>query len=149
PLPAHAGIDFEVNGNRAGCSPGSPPGKLQLIELPRLPGNGGQAVCDQSRGLSGENATDDQDADFRTGAYRARGNPFFYAGDAQPARSGAHRGWGANPQRVTVGICLDDGQHLGVGSGEALKKTIIVLQGLSANLNPAAARLHEDFQVPV
>ena len=48
----------------------------------------------------------------------------------------------AESERVAVGVGLDDGEQLGVRSGEASEKAKVFLESAGANLNPAGARWH-------
>ena len=48
-LAAHAGVDFQMNGNQSGRNARGVRSRLKLVKLPRLPRNGGQPVADRPR----------------------------------------------------------------------------------------------------
>jgi hypothetical protein len=89
-------------------------------------------------GLAGKDAADDEDLRVRTKC--AGGNAFFHAGHAQPARAPRDRGRRAEGERVAVGICLDDGEQLGVGRGNRSEKTEIFFERAGGDFRPAGTR---------
>ena len=118
--------------------------RLRARRVAGLPRDGRQLELNCGCGLAGKDAGNDEHASLR--AKRARGNALFHAGDAEPLRSRAHGGRSAESQRVAVGVGLDDGEQLGMGSGEARKKTVVLFESAGANLNPAGAHWHGGFQ---
>jgi hypothetical protein len=134
-LAAHAGIDLKVDGQRIWLRSGSASSGLKRVELPGFPRDRRQLELDGSRGLAGKDATHYEDA--RLGTQRARDDAFFNTGDTEPVRSGADDRRSAECEGVAVSIGFDDGEKIGMWSGEAEEKTEVFLEGASANLDPA------------
>ena len=128
---------------RAGAQSGGARGGFQIVDLRGFPNDGGEAVLDDRRSLTGKDTGHDHDAVIRT--ERARGDAFFNAGDADPVGTRVHDGWSAEGEGVTVGVSLDDGEEFHVGCRQTLKKAEVVFEGAGSNLNPAWAHLHLDI----
>ena len=145
-LAAHAGVNLQVKRQRAGPHSRGTRGNVQIVELRRLPYDGGQPMLYHCCTLAGNNAADYHDArgNVRTGAQRSRGYAFFHAGNGDPPGPRAQHRRSAQRQRVAVGISFEDGHELNIGSCQALEKSIVVFKEAGANLNPAGAHLHED-----
>ena len=139
-LAAHSGVDFEMDGQRVRLRSSGACGGEQLVELPRLPGDGRQLELNGGRGLAGKDAADDKHASI--GAQGASDNAFFHAGDAEPLCAGTHDGWSAESERVTVRVGFDDGQQFSVRRSEAGKKTEVRFESAGANLNPGGTCCH-------
>ena len=78
-------------GNRAGHCAGRARSAFQFVQLPRLPGHGGQPVA-QQRLLPWPGKTPQITSTPRLGAQRAGGHALLDAGHAQPAGTGADHG---------------------------------------------------------
>ena len=147
PLAAHAGVDFQMHGERTSAKARLVRSAFQFVQLPRLPGHGGQVVTHNSLSLAGKNAANHQNP--RLGAERAGGYTLLDAANAQPACAGAHHSRSANAERVAIGVGLDDGQQLRMGRGQGREKPVVVFQEAGVNLNPAGAHWHWEVQASV
>src|ERR1700758_264206 len=114
PLAAHAGIDFEVNGN--GTNLCSTRGGFKLIELRQIPNDRSEFVANDVATLAGEGAANYENP--CVGAELARFDAFFDAGNPQPAGSCTDRGGCAQFERMTVGVGLDDRQQFNLRADE-------------------------------
>src|SRR5215469_3601765 len=85
-LATHAGVDLEVN--REGADARRMCRRFKLVEMKRIPYDGGELVMDDVLPLAGEDAADDEDARVRTKT--ARLNTLFNTGDSEPTGSGAN-----------------------------------------------------------
>ncbi len=108
--------------------------------MPWLPDDGCEIVADQVCALAGEDSADDEDCGI--GTTGTGGDAFFNAGDAEPAGAGAGGGGRAEGEAVAVGVGLDDGQQLGVRSGDAGEEAEVIFESLGIDFDPAGAGLH-------
>ena len=117
---------------------------FKIVQLSEFPDNRGQAVLNERLTLAGKDASQDDHPNrnlrFRTDC--TRGHALFNAGDTEPTSTRVHQGRNAECKGVTIGIGLDNGQKLHIGSDQTLEKAKVVFKGAGTNLNPAGARLH-------
>ena len=50
---------------------------------------------------------------------------------------------------MSVGIGLDDGQQIDVGTSKVRKKAEVIFEGAGTDFDPARARMHRTVQVSV
>ncbi len=150
-LPAHPGIDLQVNRQPHSLNPSRTIRRMgrtfKLVQLPWLPSHRRKQMLDHRVALPRKDAAHHQHPSL--GTQGTRRHTFFNAGDAKPPSPHAHRRRNASGKRMAVSVSLDHGQQLRLPLGKAHEKSIVFFQGTGANLNPAGACWHQAVQASV